>query len=163
MYCKEITYRGYDDQIRTEKFYFNLNKAEIAEMMLTDSDATLDQVFEYFRQTRNGKQLFKMVKDLISSSYGVKSPDGRSFLKTPEITQGFMQSEAFSELFMELLANPDKVAEFFIGIVPSDLQKNLSDVYKQYPNMTPEDIDKMLAERSGSETSSETSGSKLIE
>lgn len=147
MYCKEITYTGYDDQLRTEKFYFNLNKAEIAEMMLTDSDATLDQVFEYFRQTRNGKQLFKMVKDLISSSYGVKSADGRSFLKTPEITQAFMQSEAFSELFMELLADPDKVAEFFIGIVPKDLQKNLSDVYKRYPNMTPEDVDKVFAER----------------
>lgn len=147
MYCEEITYKGYDDQIRTEKFYFNLNKAEIAEMMLTDSDATLDQVFEYFRQTRNGKQLFKMVKDLISSSYGVKSADGRSFIKTPEITQSFMQSEAFSELFMKLLADPNKVAEFFIGIVPKDLQKNLADVYKQYPNMTPEDVDKLLADR----------------
>ena len=147
MYCKEITYTGYDDQPRTEKFYFNLNKAEIAEMMLTDSDATLDQVFEYFRQTRNGKQLFKMVKDLIAGSYGVKSADGRSFLKTPEITQAFMQSEAFSELFMELLADPDKVAEFFIGIVPKDLQKNLSDVYKQHPNMTPEELDKIFAER----------------
>ena len=147
MYCKEITYKGYDDQVRTEKFYFNLNKAEIAEMMLTDSDATLHQVFEYFRQTRNGKQLYKMVKDLITSSYGVKSADGRSFLKTPEITQAFVQSEAFSELFMEFLSNPDKVAEFFVGIVPSDLQKTLSDVYKQYPNMTPEDIDKVLAER----------------
>lgn len=147
MYCKEITYKGYDDQVRTEKFYFNLNKAEIAEMMLTDSDATLDQVFEYFRQTRNGKQLYKMVKDLITSSYGVKSADGRSFLKTPEITQAFVQSEAFSELFMEFLTSPDKVAEFFVGIVPSDLQKTLSDVYAQYPNMTPEDIDKVLAER----------------
>lgn len=160
MYCKEITYTGCDDQTRTEKFYFNLNKAEIAEMILTDSDATLDQVFEYFRQTRNGKQLFKMVKDLISSSYGVKSPDGRTFLKTPEITQSFMQSEAFSELFMELLADPNKVAEFFIGIVPKDLQNTLADIYKQYPNMTPEDVDKVFAER---RAAAEGADLKLIE
>lgn len=160
MYCKEITYKGYDDQVRTEKFYFNLNKAEIAEMMLTDSDATLGQVFEYFRQTRNGKQLYKMVKDLITSSYGVKSADGRSFLKTPEITQAFVQSEAFSELFMEFLSSPDKVAEFFVGIVPSDLQEALSDVYKQYPNMTPEEIDKALAERAAA---AETTAPKPVE
>lgn len=147
MYCKKITYIDYNDVQHTEEFYFNLNRAEILNMLTTESDATLDQVFEYFRQTRNSKALLKMVEDLIKSSYGVKSPDGKRFVKSPEITEAFVQSEAYSELLFELLNDSDATAKFFIGIVPRNLQGDLEKFYASHPNMTPEDVEKFAEEQ----------------
>ena len=144
MFCKKIKYTDYNGTEREEEFYFNLTKAELIRMMVTDSDATLDQVLEYFQQTRNGKQMFKMIEDLIQSSYGVKSSDGRSFIKTPELLQAFAQSEAYSEMIMEMLNDADKAAEFFIGIVPKDLQETLSKYYAAHPDMNPEDAKKFV-------------------
>lgn len=140
MFCKKIKYEDYNGNEREEEFYFNLNKAEITRMLLTDSDATLDQLFEYFQQTRNGKEMLKMVEDLIQGSYGVKSADGKSFLKTPELVQAFVQSEAYSELLMEFMTNPESTAEFFIGIVPKDIKDVLAKFYKNHPDMNPDDV-----------------------
>ena len=147
MYCKKITYVDYNDIPHTEEFYFNLNRAEILNMLMTDSDATMDQVFEYFRQTRNGKALLKMVEDLIKSSYGVKSPDGKRFVKSPEITEAFVQSEAYSELLFELLNDSDATAKFFIGIVPRNLQAEVEKFYASHPDMKPEDVEKFAEEQ----------------
>lgn len=147
MYCKKITYTDYNDVQHTEEFYFNLNRAEILKMLATDSDATLDQVFDYFRQTRNSKALLQMVEDLIKSSYGVKSPDGKRFIKTSELTDAFVQSEAYSELLFELLNDSDATAKFFIGIIPKNLQNDVEKFYESHPNMTPEDVEKFAAEQ----------------
>lgn len=147
MYCKKITYVDYNDIPHTEEFYFNLNRAEILNMLTTENDATLDQVFEYFRQTRNSKALLKMIEDLIKSSYGIKSADGKRFVKTPEITEAFVQSEAYSELLFELLNDSDATAKFFIGIVPKNLQGDLEKFYVSHPDMKPEDVEKFAAEQ----------------
>lgn len=147
MYCKKITYVDYNDVTHTEDFYFNLNRAEILNMLMTDSDATLDQVFDYFRQTRNGKALLKMVEDLVKSSYGVKSPDGKQFVKKPEFTEAFVQSEAYSELLFELLNDADATAKFFIGIVPRNMQADLEKFYASHPDMKPEDVEKFAEEQ----------------
>ena len=142
MLAKKIKYVDFNDDEREEEFHFNLTKAEVMNMLLTDSDATLDQVFAYLEHTRNAKEMLKMVEDLIKSSYGVKSADGRSFIKTPELTQAFVQSNAYSELLLELLGNADKTAEFFIGIVPNSLKGDLERFYKEHPHITPEDVQK---------------------
>lgn len=155
MYCKKISYIDYNDIPHTEEFYFNLNRAEILNMLVTDSDATLDQVFDYFRQTRNGKALLNMVEDLVKSSYGVKSPDGKRFIKSPEITEAFVQSEAYSELLFELLNDSDATAKFFIGIIPKNLQADVEKFYASHPDMKPEDVEKFVDEhRQQSDTAS---------
>ncbi len=135
MYAKTIEYVDYNDVPHKEVFYFNLNRAEVLKMLVTDSDATLDQVFDYFKQTRNGKRLLAMIEDLIKSSYGVKSPDGKSFIKRPEHLEAFVQSEAYSELLTELLNDADKASEFFIGILPKNLQAEVDKYYKSHPEL----------------------------
>lgn len=145
MLAKVIKYVDYNDQPHEETFYFNLNRAEILNMLVTDSDATLDQVFEYFRQTRNGKQLLKMIEDLIKSSYGIKSADGKSFIKKPEYLEAFVQSEAYSELLTELLNDADAAGAFFVGILPKNLQGEVEKFYKNHPDATPEEARAILA------------------
>jgi len=63
--------------------------------------------------------IIKIFKDLILKAYGEKSPDGRKFIKNKEITEAFSQTEAYSNLFMELATDATSAASFVNGITPS--------------------------------------------
>ena len=59
------------------------------------------------------------MKDIILKSYGVKSPDGRRFIKNQEVRDAFVQTEAYSQLFMELATNAQAASDFVAGIIPA--------------------------------------------
>lgn len=117
MLKKTITYTDYNGVERTEDFYFNLSKAEIAEMEL-EIPGGMTALIERITKTKDTPSLVKMFKDLILRSYGEKSDDGRRFIKSKELKENFEQTEAYSELFMELASNADAASEFINGITP---------------------------------------------
>lgn len=118
MLKKTITYEDYDGNQRTEDFYFNLSKAEVAEMEMS-AEGGLTKTLESIVAAQDGKRIIETFKDLILKSYGQKSVDGKRFIKTQELREAFVQSEAYSELFMELATNADASAAFVNGIIPS--------------------------------------------
>ena len=67
-----------------------------------------------------------MFKGLILDSYGEKSADGIQFEKSDSIRKRFEQSEAYSELFMELATNSESAANFINGIIPKDLRDQVA-------------------------------------
>ena len=118
MLKKKIKYTDYNGVEREETFYFNLNKAEVAEMEL-EVKGGLSAVIERIVETEDRPQLIAMFKNLILKAYGVKSDDGKRFVKTPELRDEFEQSEAYVELFMELASNTDAMTDFVNGIIPT--------------------------------------------
>ena len=120
MLKKEITYTDYNGVERTEAYYFNLNKAEIMEMQL-GVDGTLTSYIEEIVNTKNVPKIIEIFKKLLLKSYGKKSLDGKRFIKSQEQTDEFEQSEAYSELFMELATDADAGAAFVNGIVPKEM------------------------------------------
>lgn len=130
MYCKTITYEDYNGTERTEKFYFNLTKAELTEMEMS-TDGGMETLIKRITETKDGKELIKMFKSLIIESYGVKSDDGRRFIKNDEVRDSFAQTEAYSQLFMELATNADEATKFVNGIMPKDLVKQYQEAEKQ--------------------------------
>lgn len=118
MLKKTVTYIDYDGNERTEDFYFNLTKAECTEMELS-FDGGLSSMIQRVVSSQDSKRIVEIFKDLILKAYGEKSPDGRRFIKTPEIRDGFAQTEAYSELFMDLATNADSAAVFVNGITPT--------------------------------------------
>lgn len=120
MLTKKITYTDYDGIERTETFYFNLSKAELAEMQLVHPGGYA----EYLQRIVDAKDQEKVVeafKTLILDAYGEKSDDGKRFRKSKELSENFSQTEAYSELFMELITNPDAGSAFVNGIMPASL------------------------------------------
>lgn len=117
MLKKTITYTDYNGTERTEDFYFNLTKAEIAEMEL-EIPGGMTALIDKITKTKDTPSLVKMFKDLILRAYGEKSDDGRRFIKSKELKESFEQTEAYSELFMELASNADAASEFINGITP---------------------------------------------
>ena len=120
MLKKTITYTDYDGRERTEDFYFNLTKAELIEMDFS-AKGGMQKLLEQITETNDRKRLIELVKDLILRSYGVKSEDGRRFVKTKELSEEFSQTEAFSELFMEVGTDDGAAVAFVKGILPQSL------------------------------------------
>lgn len=120
MLVKTITYTDYNGTERTENFYFNISKAELLELNFT-IEGGLEQLLQRIVKAKDIPQLAKLFKQLIRISYGRKSDDGRILRKSEEISDEFIQSEAYSELYVELMTDTDKAIEFVNSIVPSDI------------------------------------------
>lgn len=117
MIAKTITYVDYDGNERKETFHFNISKAEFAEMDLSISGG-FEAMLQVLIDKKDIPGMMRVFKELITKSYGVKSPDGRKMIKNKEVLDDFLQSEAYSELFMELCSDADKAIGFVRGIMP---------------------------------------------
>ena len=118
------TYTDYKDLERTEDFFFNLTKAEIMDMEFS----TTGGLTEYLTIISNANDLpsaFKVFKELLSKSYGVRSADGRRFMKSEELSSEFLQTEAYSMIFMDLTTDDEKMSNFIKGILPNDMANKL--------------------------------------
>lgn len=121
MLKKTITYTDYNGVERTEDFYFNLSKAEITEMELSTSGG-LAEMIQKIVAAQDAPSIIKIFKDLVLKAYGEKTPDGKRFVKSEEISTAFSQTEAYSILFMELATDAEAASNFVNGIVPNDMQ-----------------------------------------
>lgn len=122
MLKKTVTYVDYNGVERTEDFYFNLTKAEVAEMEMSVQGG-FSKMLEEIVASKDNVQIVNLFKQIVLKSYGEKSPDGRRFIKSDEIAQAFAQTEAYSEIFMELALDEKKAADFVNGILPANLDK----------------------------------------
>lgn len=121
MITKEITYTDYNGQERTEKYQFNFTKAELTEMELSVNGG-LSAMMERIKETDDRPELMRIFKELILKAYGVKSADGKRFVKSDELRTEFSQTEAYSELYMELVTNTESAITFFNGLIPNDIK-----------------------------------------
>ncbi len=125
MLKKTIEFKDYNGVPRTEDFYFNLTQAEITEMELS-VDGGLVEMINRIVAAQDGKQIINTFKEIIMRAYGMKSPDGRRFIKNQEIRDNFAQTEAYSKLFMELATNAKAASDFVKAIVPANDEAPLS-------------------------------------
>ena len=122
MLKKTITYTDYNGVELTEDFYFNLSKAEAIELEV-GIPGGLTTMIQNIVAANDNPSIIKIFKEFILKAYGVKSPDGKRFMKTDEhgrpLADKFKETEAYSELFMELATNAEEAAKFINGIIPS--------------------------------------------
>lgn len=121
MLKKTITYTDYNGVERTEDFYFHFSKAELAEMEMGTTGGYAEMITKIVA-AQDAPTLIKIFKELVLKAYGEKSADGKRFIKSEEIAIAFSQTEAYSQLFMELATDSDAAQKFVNGIMPVDLK-----------------------------------------
>lgn len=121
MVKKTIKYTDYNGEEREEDFYFNLTKPELIGLELGE-EGTLTEYLRTIVRSKDARKVFEIINKIIGKAYGKKSPDGRRFMKSEEITKEFLETEAYVEFYMELLSDPDKAAEFVRSILPPDMR-----------------------------------------
>lgn len=129
MLKKTVTYTDYNGNERTEDHYFNLNKAELMELEMS-VDGGLTTMIKRISSAQDGPSIMKVFKEILSKSYGIKSDDGKRFIKSEEIFTAFSQTEAYSAIFMELVTDDNASAKFIEGVIPSDLAKEIGEMDK---------------------------------
>lgn len=140
MYTRTITYTDYDGNERTEQHSFNLSQAELIKFLTTSGDYTLDKMLLQLQSERNGKEIMKIFENLIYTSYGKKSLDGRRFDKSEEVKRDFMETEAYSQLFTELVTDAKAAAEFVNAIIPKKLAADVQKAIEENPSAIPPEI-----------------------
>ena len=139
MLAKTITYNDYDNNERTETLYFNMNKMELTEFAADLPDDVFKNVsgVKTIQDVANvankmgSKGIIKFIKELVLRSYGVKSEDGRRFIKSKELSEEFSQTIAY-DMFMSELMSDDKAASSFVnGLIPASMAGEFDEVKAQ--------------------------------
>lgn len=120
MFEREFTYEGFDGKTYKDTWGFYLSKADLLEIQL-GTFVGLDQLMKRLIETKNGKEIMAIVKEIILKAVGHTSPDGRKFLRNDELREEFQQTDAYSQLFSELVTDPEKVLDFIFGAVPKEI------------------------------------------
>ena len=144
MLKKTITYKDFNEQEVSEDFFFHLSKAELVELEMSH-DGGLSDSLKRIVEAEDGKGIIAEFKNIILSAYGVRSSDGRRFTKNQQLREEFESTEAYSELFMELVTNTDSAIEFINGVIPQGMAEEAAKLTAA-PDLKPvEETVKVLA------------------
>lgn len=129
MLKKIINFTDFNDVEQTQECYFNLTKSELMKMNMRANGGLADQIKAAIA-SEDGAAMLDMFEDLILNSYGVKSEDGKSFIKFAKdghrLADDFKQTAAYDALFDELASSPDAASDFVNGVIPASLQAQLN-------------------------------------
>ena len=122
MLKKVLTYTDFDGEERTEEFYFNLTKAELVKMRYSAAGG-MEKRLQRIVNEKDPHKIIEVIEDFIKASYGVKSDDGKRFIKSEKLYEDFKSTEAYSDLLIQLMTDENAAAAFVNGIVPPDVAK----------------------------------------
>lgn len=117
MLKKEITYEDFDGVQRTETHYFNITRTELIDLQ-TSYVGGLDEYLSKIVAEKDTVKIMEMFSKIVDVAYGIKSPDGRLFMKTEEATKEFKSTLAYDQFMWEIMSDEIKASEFINGIVP---------------------------------------------
>ena len=120
MLKKTIKYEDFNGETVSEDFFFHLSKAELVELELSHKGG-LSESLQRIIQAEDGKGIIAEFKNIILTSYGKRSDDGRRFIKNQQLRDEFESTEAYSTLFMELITDTDAAVEFINGVIPQGM------------------------------------------
>jgi hypothetical protein len=125
---KEITYEDYDGVKVTDTFWFQLNVPEITELGFANGGMQAE--FKKIVETENSAALVTLFRKFLVRSVGKRSEDGKKFIKNAEITSDFMDTNAYSAFFQEMMENNGLATEFFAAVVPTNLSEKMTELMK---------------------------------
>lgn len=133
MIKKTVTYIDYNGVERTEPFYFHFTQAEILDMEMSTEGGFAERI-QRIIDAKDQTSLLKVIKNFVLDAYGVKSEDGRRFIKSKEVKEAFVECPAYSEIYMDLLTNDEVAAEFVNKVIPDDMQERFAKLVAKNSN-----------------------------
>lgn len=132
MLKETVTYTDYNGKEQTEDLYFNLEKHELIDLAfdLPDDIIVADEETGEIKENHmveklGDKGIYKFIKDVIKKAYGVKSADGRRFIKSDELTLEFTQTPMYDSILTKLTSDNDAATKFINTVIPADAAKDL--------------------------------------
>lgn len=111
MFKHTVTYKDFNGNDRKEDLYFHLSLPEVTRIQAEIGKDIQDHVKELV-DNQNLKNLLEFLEMMMLNSYGQKSSDGKVFNKTKEIRHAFEYSQAYAEIFEQMMTNPELAKKF---------------------------------------------------
>jgi len=144
MIKKTIKFEDFNGQELTEDFFFHFSKAELVELEVSEKEGFAESLKKIVA-AEDGAMIIEQFKKIVLMSYGQKSEDGRRFIKTQALRDEFAQTEAYSQLFMELATSAEAASAFINGVVPASLLAQIPEAAKNETPVTGEVIKPITA------------------
>lgn len=121
MLKKSIKFKNLDGVEEEVVYYFHMNRGDVAMMEVSSQEGYSGYLEKIIKDNDRGA-IARAIKELILVSVGYRDKDdaGR-FIKTDEYAKAFSQTEAFSELYLELITDTAASIEFFKGVLPGNI------------------------------------------
>lgn len=129
MITREITYTDYNGDEQTEKYYFDLTVPEMLELSFS-SAGDIQSTLERLSNSRKVGEIFNIIQTLIFKSVGVKSDDGKRFVKNEEVLNDFRQSRGYESFLMKMMQDTDYASKFIEQLIPQDRIQQIAGVEK---------------------------------
>jgi len=127
MFKKPITFEDFDGRTVTEDHYFNLTKTELLQLE-AQTPGGLSASLQRIGETQDFNRIVHEFTRIVMASYGVRSEDGKRFIKTDQIREEFQQTAAWDALFFELATKAEAASTFITAVFPKDMQNLLQQV-----------------------------------
>jgi hypothetical protein len=121
MLKREIKYEDFDGNMVSDVFYFNLSQPELIELEV-ETTKGFGRLLQDIVESKDNKEIIARFKQIVLMAYGVKSEDGKRFIKSDQLKEEFSQTAAYSALFMELATNDDAAIIFLNGVLPREFR-----------------------------------------
>lgn len=129
MIKETISYEDIDGNSKTMDAYFHLSMREMRQLLKDGIQEKLDAVTSGKASTDT---VFDLIDMLIKASFGkrVESNGEAHFMKNQELTEAFMNSEAYDSLLGKLMSDNTFATRFFTGLVPKALSDRINSIDK---------------------------------
>lgn len=125
MIKETISYEDIDGNSKTMDAYFHLSMREMRQLLKDGIQEKLDAVTSGKASTDT---MFDLIDVLIKTSFGkrVESNGEARFVKDPELTEAFVNSDAYDSLLGKLMSDDTFATRFFTGLVPKALTERMN-------------------------------------
>lgn len=135
MIKKTIKYTDFNGNPQEEDFYFHLSIPEYTKMIAKFKGMEVDEYAKYIAGTKDVDKMVEFIEIMMLDAYGVKSPDGKTFMKGKEIRESFEYSNAYAELFTEMMTNPEATKAFGYGLAQGIAPKGQTSAVANTPKL----------------------------
>lgn len=127
MFKKTIEFEDFDGNKVVEDFYFHISMTELA-AMAHGADELAMRV-KKIENEKNGLAILHEFREIVRLGCGQRSEDKKRFIKTPETQSALLDSPAFDVLVMEMMADPEKMADFIAQLFPEKMKNEMLEKY----------------------------------
>ena len=122
MLKQQVTYEDFDGNTQTETLYFNLNRMELISFQKRYGSENMENYINKLIEEKQIEPMYDLLNDFVLTAYGIKSEDGKRFIKNDQIREEFKQSLAYEALIEDFHDDSRKVLENFIAGVTAHIR-----------------------------------------
>ena len=136
MLKRPVTYTDFNGDKVTEDLYFNLSRVDLMDMEFA-AEGGMVAFLTGLMERQNPQEMYTELKRWILTGYGVKSEDGKRFMKSDQIRADFECSAAYDQVFIDLTQSEDEIMQFFLSIIPPEFAKQVDNQPQDKPRGLP--------------------------